>query len=565
MKKGRKGQTSNWRLWTVVTLLGLGMTAVLARVLWLQLEDAEMLQQEGRARYLRTMKTEATRGRFLDRNGELLAISTPVKSICVKPAQLLQSQPATAALARWLGQEEQALRDRLAPYMNSECRMVRRRVPPPEADALMAQDLPGVFAVQEYRRYYPAGKVMAHVLGITDVDDRGREGLELAFDRNLRGKPGRKQVIRDLKGHIIKEVESLQEAEPGEDITLSLDLRIQYLAYEALADAVSRHQAESGSVVVLSARNGEVLAMVNVPSYNPNARFKPVDGSMRNRAVTDPYEPGSILKPVVVAAALESGQYTPTSRIRTLGGKYRIAGHVIRDVSDHGTLTLTGVLKHSSNVAMSRIALSLDSRHLWTVLQHFGFGSETWSHFPGEVQGVLPHYDSWHELEKATLGYGYRLSATTLQIANAYAILANGGMRRPPVFIKGAGERGEAVIDPAITRQVLSMMETVVQPGGTGTAAAIPFYRVAGKTGTAHISGKGGYRDRYIASFAGIAPASDPELVVVVTIHDPQGEQYYGGQVAAPVFREVMAGALRLLDIPPDDLNWRRGMVRKVP
>ncbi len=548
-------------MWLVFSLLGLGVLAVLARVLWLQLEDAEKLQQEGRARYLHTMKVEAVRGRLLDRNGELLAISTPVKSICVKPAELLNDDAAVAELAAWRGWSEQGLRDRLAPYMNSACRMIRRRIAPPEADALMARNLPGVFAVREYRRYYPAGKVTAHVLGITDVDDRGREGLELAFDSNLRGKPGLKQVIRDRKGHVIKEVESLQDAVPGEDLQLSLDLRIQHLAYEALDQAVRRYRAESGSVVVLAARSGEVLAMVNVPSYNPNSPAKPTDGRMRNRAVTDPYEPGSILKPVVVAAALESGRYTPASRIDTLGGRMEVAGHVIRDVSDHGTLTLTGVLKHSSNVAMSRIALSLDSRHLWNVLQHFGFGSETWSHFPGEVRGVLPHYDSWHQVEKATLGYGYRLSATTLQIANAYAVLANGGVRRPPVFIRGAGERGEAVIDPAITRQVLDMMETVVQPGGTGTRAAIPYYRVAGKTGTAHISGKGGYRDRYIASFAGIAPASEPELVVVVTIHDPQGEAYYGGQVAAPVFRQVMGGALRLLDIVPDDLQWRRAMV----
>lgn len=558
MKRQKISQNTEIRLWVVIAVMLAGVAGLLWRAVFLQIEDASKLQAAGEARYLHTVTNEARRGMLLDRRGEPLAISTPVQSICVKPALLMAKTGGVGRLAEVLQENPERLQDELVRHKRAECYFVKRRLPPHQAEQILANELPGVYSRQEYRRYYPAAGVASQLIGITNVDDQGLEGLELAFNHMLTPAAGKRKVIRDRKGRIIKEVESISEATPGQDIPLSVDLRIQSLAYQTLFETIHQEMAQSGSVVVLKAASSEVLAMVNLPSYNPNSPHKPSDGSMRNRAVTDTYEPGSIIKPVIAAAALESGRYRPDSMIKTASGRYVFEGHTIRDISKHGNMPFRDVIKYSSNVGMSKIALSLDSDHLWNVLRRFGFGDETYSAFPGEAQGLLPHHESWHDLEKATLGYGYRLSVTTLQMAEAYAIIANEGVKRAPSFVKDVVNEGSTVIDPEITRQLMKMMEAVVQPDGTGKRAVIPHYRIAGKTGTSHKSGKGGYQDRYVASFAGIAPVSNPEIVVVVTVNDPGGERYYGGQVAAPVFREVMEGSLRLMNIAPDAIDYSR-------
>jgi cell division protein FtsI (penicillin-binding protein 3) len=428
-----------------------------------------------------------------------------------------------------------------------------RRLNPDVADKIRELGIPGVYLQKEYRRFYPAGEVTSHVIGFTNIDDVGQEGLELAYDSWLAGSPGLKRVIKDRKGQTVEEVELIKESVPGSDLRLTLDKRLQYLAYRELKSTVLQHGARSGSVVVLDVDTGEVLAMVNQPSYNPNDPGHDTDG-MRNRAVTDVIEPGSVMKPIAIASVLEHGIADPDTPVETSPGYTVISGHTIRDHNNYGLLDVTGVLTKSSNVGVTQLALQLEPVEMWDTYSRFGFGEATGTGFPGESAGVLRNHRRWRRLEQATISYGYGVSATPLQLAQAYAAIANGGKLRQPAFIQGSNNPPISAIDPDIANAVAKMLETVPTRVGTGSRARVANYRIAGKTGTSHKASASGYAAaRYVSSFAGFGPASNPRLVCIVVINDPTGDEYYGGLVAAPLFSEVMTGAMRILNIPPDD------------
>ena len=542
------------RLHVVLVVLTLMASALVARAIDLQLLNAEFYQRQGDARHVRTVPIDVVRGAILDRNGEPLAISTPVESVWANPQEVLKEPKRIPELAEVLGLSAEELQRKLGQRAARDFVYLRRHVLPEKAAEVAALGIQGVSLRREYRRFYPAGEAASHILGITDIDDRGQEGLELAFNDWLSGEPGEKRVVKDRWGRVIEDIELVRESEPGRDLHSSLDRRLQYMAYRELKQAVARHHAQSGSVVVLEVDTGEVLAMVNQPAFNPNERSRPRDGSMRNRAVTDVIEPGSVIKPFSLAAALESGRFYPHSKIDTSPGYIQLDTYTIKDHHNYGVLDLTGILTKSSNVGVSKIALSLEPKHLWHMYERFGFGNVTGSGFPGESAGILPMYDRWRESDHAAVSYGYGLSATPLQLAQAYSVIASEGRIRPPTFVHGAQSADSAVLDPALARQVIQMMETVTAEEGTGTRAALRNYRVAGKTGTSRKIVGDGYADRYIATFAGFAPVSDPQIVVVALINDPDTDAYYGGEVAAPLFRSVMEAALRIMNVAPDDL-----------
>jgi cell division protein FtsI (penicillin-binding protein 3) len=552
------------RLVLVVCVLGVAALGLIARAVDLQVVHQAFLQKQGDARFLREVEIPVSRGTIYDRNGVPLAVSTPMLSLWANPDELLQHQNRIPALAKALGVNAHDLARKLQSRNDREFVYLRRLMPPEAAKAVLALDIPGVNAQREYKRYYPDGAATAHVLGFTNIDDHGQEGLELAYDGWLAGKPGEKRVIRDRLGRIVENVEQIHAPVPGHDLTLSIDSRIQYLAYQALVDAVAKRHAASGSMVILDPRNGEILAMVNVPSYNPNDLDNSGPAQRRNRAVTDVIEPGSTMKPFTITTALESGKWTPDTMINTSPGTFTIDGHLIRDDSDNGRIDVSHVITYSSNVGASKISLTLTPQQMDKVLHRFGFGTSTGSGFPGEVGGYIPPPRSWGDFVKATIAFGYGLNVTALQLAQAYATIADGGIRHTPTFVRGDDNPGVRVEPADIADEMMAMLRTVIgPPPATAPQAAIPDYTVAGKTGTAHIAIAGGYsHDRYAALFCGIVPASDPRLVGVVIIRDAGGHggEYFGGQVSAPVFREVMTGALRLLDIPPDNVQqWYAG------
>jgi cell division protein FtsI (penicillin-binding protein 3) len=540
------------RLATVVVLLGLASSALVVRAVDLQFVRTDFYQAQGDQRFLRDRAIPVSRGMITDRHGEPLAVSTPVESVWAQPQELLAHRERLPELARALGIDAGELEQRLDQRADREFVYLRRHLPPDRAAEILALDIPGVNAQREFRRYYPGGEMLAHVLGFTNIDDAGQEGLELAFDEWLSGEPGLKRIIQDRRGRVVENVELLREPEPGRTLTLSIDRRLQYLAYRELKATLAEHQASAGTMVILDVATGEILAMANAPSYNPNLRGSGDAGARRNRAVTDVFEPGSVIKAFTVAAGIESGKFGPDTLIDTSPGWMPVANHVVRDVHNYGVVDLTRLLTKSSNIASVRIALALDNDHLYDIFNRFGFGQATGCGFPGESAGVLPAARGWGTLEKATLSYGYGLSVTPLQMAVAYAALANGGRLRPPTFVAGQQAQDAAVLDPQIAANVLRMLETVIQPGGTGTRAAVPNYSVAGKTGTTRKVMPGGYQSRYISVFAGVIPVDAPRLAGVVVIDDPKGGEYFGGLVAAPVFGRVMNGAMRLLDVPPD-------------
>ena len=542
------------RLYTVLMVLVLATTGLIGKAVAVQILGKDFYQREGAARFLREVAMPAYRGMISDRNGEPLAVSTPVASLWAVPGEVLRAKERIPQLAQALGIGEEPLLQRLAQRAGKEFVYLKRHISPDEAAEVDALDIPGVHVQREFRRYYPAGEALAHVIGYTDIDDHGQEGLELAYEDWLAGKPGSKRVIQDRRGHRVEDVNLLAAAEPGEDLTLSIDRRIQYLAYRELKAALIANKATAGSVVVLDVSTGEVLAMVNLPSYNPNQRERQRGPAVRNRAVTDVFEPGSVVKAFTVAAALESGKFTKDSRIETAPGTMVVSGgHVVKDVKNFGTLDVTGVITKSSNVGATKLAQAVSDEFLWDMFHRFGFGTISGSGFPGESPGVLPDFRRWRPIEKVTLSYGYGLSVTTLQLATAYAALANGGRMRSPTFVKGGANPDTAVIDPALAQTVLAMLETVTGPAGGARKAGIPYYRVGGKTGTSRKAGVGGYQQaRYISVFAGMAPVSAPRLACAVVINDPTAGAYYGGLVAAPVFGQVIGGALRLMNVPPD-------------
>jgi cell division protein FtsI (penicillin-binding protein 3) len=545
------------RLYGFLLVFLLCSVALVARAVNLQVVDAEFLQDQGEARYLREVVVPTRRGNILDRNGEPLAVSTPVDSVWVNPKVLLQTPEDIEPLAGVLGVDADEIERRLTQRSGREFVWLRRRLHPDVATQIKSLKLHGVFLQKEYRRFYPAGEVTSHVIGFTNIDDVGQEGLELAYNDWLQGKPGLKRIIRDRLGRTVEHVEMVRESEPGHDLNLTIDRRLQYLAYRELKRTVLKHGARSGSVVLLDVKTGEVLAMVNQPSYNPNHANMDSDG-LRNRAITDVFEPGSVMKPFAVASALETGRWTPTTPIDTTPGRINISGHTISDHRNYGPIDVTRLITKSSNVAATKIALDLEPEHMWDTYDRFGFGDVTGTGFPGESAGVLRNHRRWRRVEQATLAYGYGISVTVLQLAEAYAALADEGRLRRPSLVMGASNPPASILDPRLARQVAAMLETVTGPEGTGKKARVQNYRVSGKTGTSRKASASGYASRYIATFAGFVPSSDPQLVGVVMINDPSGGEYFGGLVAAPLFSKVMTGALRLLNIPPDNFE---GMV----
>jgi cell division protein FtsI (penicillin-binding protein 3) len=561
MSKRRKNKDVIWRRWRSTTLL---VALVLAgftlegRVLYLQIQKKDFLVTEGDNRHLRTVQISAHRGPITDRYGEPLAVSTPVDSIWAAPRDLKPSLERLGELAAVLDVEPDWLARRITSNLDREFVYLKRHLRPDDAASALSLGLPGVSTLREYRRYYPVGEVAGHVLGFTDIDDHGQEGLELAYDYWLLGETGSKRVLRDSQGRVIEDVELISAAQPGRTLTTSLDLRIQYLAYRELKQAVADSHALSGSVVILDVSSGEVLAIVNQPTYNPNNRAQLEAARYRNRAVTDIFEPGSSLKPFIVAAALESGDYGPNSIIDTSPGYLRVGGKILtRDYNNLGKIDVTTILAKSSSVGAAKLGLELDREQLWTVLSNFGIGRLTGSGFPGESAGVLNRPQHWGPVGQATLAYGYGLSVTALQLAQAYSVIAADGIRRPvSLLAQDEHVAGERVVAVDTARRLREMLETVVSPVGTGQRASIANFRVAGKTGTAKKFRVGGYSDdRYLAVFAGLAPVSNPKLVAVVVIDEPQGDDYYGGDVAAPVFSRILSGALRLMAVPPDGLT----------
>ncbi len=533
--------------------------SLVARAVQLQVLDKDFLNRQADSRHVRSESINAHRGTITDRHGEPIAISTPVDSIWVDPQAIAPAIGRLAELAAELDIDGESLERRITRSMDKEFVWVRRGISPERTRDVLDLGVPGVNVRREYRRFYPHGEVTGHLIGFTDVDDLGQEGIELAYNYWLAGEPGEKRILKDRLGRPVENVESVRPAHHGKQLELSVDLRIQYLAYRMLKAAVRKYSAESGSIVILDVATGEVLAMVNQPAYNPNdrAQFKP--DRYRNRAITDIFEPGSSIKPLVVAAALESGRFRPSSVIDTSPGFITVGAKRIEDRRNLGRVSLTTILARSSNVGVTRLAMELEPEHLWQTMTRFGLGELTSSSFPGESTGSLSHHSYWREINQATLAYGYGVSVTPLQLAHAYAALGgDGGM--PPVSLLRIDQPVESVptVHAETAAAVRRMLEEVVRPGGTGTKAAVPGYRVAGKTGTAWKSAVGGYsEDKYISIFAGLAPASAPRLAAVVVIDEPGGELYYGSDVAAPVFADVMAEALRLLAVPPDALPAR--------
>ena len=540
----------------LVACLVLVMLVLVGRAVSLQVLDKEFLQGQGQARHMRVVDLPAHRGMIRDRDGEPLAVSTPVESVWVNPQELVGVQEGISGLAQLLSLDRDHVQQLVSRHPGREFVYLRRHISPTMAAQVKQLAIPGVYLQKEYKRFYPAGEVAAHVVGFTNIDDVGQEGLELSYDEWLRGEKGAKRVIKDGQRHTVEDVESIRRPRPGKDLVLSIDRRIQYLAYRELKAAVQEHKAKSASAVVLDVDTGEVLAMVNQPSYNPNNRNRLRRQNMRNRAVTDVFEPGSTMKPFIVAAALEGGRYQPGTPINTEPGWFRVGRNTVKDVHNYGLLDVTGVIRKSSNVGITKIALSLPGEDIWSLLSGLGFGVPTHSGFPGESAGLLVGYRNWNEIETATLSFGYGMSATPLQLAQAYAVLASGGILRPATFLRQeAAPAGERILPQRVAQQVNAMLEEVTGPQGTAVTARVAGYRVSGKTGTVRKSIAGGYaEDKYLAVFAGMAPVSDPRLVMVVMVNEPDNGEYYGGQVAAPVFSKVMSGALRLMAVPPDDL-----------
>ena len=546
-----------WRrrvlLIAVLSLFG----GLFARGIYLQSLHKAFLQQKGDARYSRSLVLQANRGKITDRNGELLAISSPVESVWASPPDVEMDQPQKLALAKLLGMKTGEINKKIANTAR-EFVYIKRRLSPEIAAKVMSLEIPGVFLQREYKRFYPAGDVTAHLVGFTGIDDNGQEGFELAQNALLSGKAGSRRVIQDRQGHIVEDLEAVKLPQDGHDLVLSIDRRLQYLAFRELAKAVELHKAKAGAAIILDAKTGEVLAMVNLPTYNPN---NPVNiiGKTRNRAITDTFEPGSTMKPVTAAAAMQFGDFKPDTKIQTAPGYISIGPATIHDSHMHGILTVAQVIQKSSNVGAAKMALTLKKEELWSTFNQLGFGTPTHIGFPGEASGILRPYKTWRPIEQATMSFGHGISVTLLQLARAYTVFANDGELKPVTLFKlSESPVGHQVFSAQVANDVKAMLELVVQPGGTAPKAQIAGYRVGGKTGTAHKIGPHGYEDdKYVASFVGIAPASNPRLIMAVMIDEPDiaGDQYYGGAAAAPVFSTVMADALRMLSAPQDSPN----------
>jgi cell division protein FtsI (penicillin-binding protein 3) len=541
-----------WRQRLVLVVLLGAFGVLVGRSLYLQGFNNEFLGDKGRARFERVIDISANRGRITDRHGDVLAVSTPVRSIWAIPEDAQLAPAQSRNLANLLDMDVREVNRKLA--SEKDFVYVKRQLPPALADRVTALNLPGIHQKDEYRRYYPAGEVMAHMLGFTGVEDAGQEGIELAFNSQLSGKPGSRTVIKDRRGNVVEDVESINPPLEGKDIVLAMDSKVQYLAYTHLKQALEEHHAKAGGAIVLDVRTGEILALANLPTYNPNNRVKLNGAQLRNRALTDSFEPGSTMKPFTVALALETGKVQFNTPIQTAPGRMQIGNATISDAHMHGVLTVAEVIQKSSNIGAAKIALSMTPSEMWTMFDTMGFGSPLKFGFPGEVGGRLRPAKTWKPIEQATMAYGHGISVTLMQLAHAYLAFARDGDLLPLALARQDTPPlvGKQVFSAQTAREVRAMLEMAVQPGGTAPKAQIVGYRVAGKTGTAHKIEGGAYANKYVASFVGFAPASDPRLIVAVMIDEPSNGKHYGGDVAGPVFAEIMAGSLRTLGVAPD-------------
>ena len=552
----------NWRFYFLGGVLVLGFVGLGVRAGYLQLVEHSFLQKESAARALRDAPIASYRGSILDRNGQELAVSLEVASVFLDPKEIIdkhdvegmRDSTAWHQLAAMLGLKTKALNKLVDSNANKHFVWAKRQLEPTVAQLIRQLDLPGVHLTREYRRSYPTGEVSAHLVGFTNIDEQGIEGIERAFNEQLTATHGTERQILDRKRRVIESKGVVKDAEPGQDILLSIDSRLQTLTLRELRDTVKKHRARAGSAVILDVETGEVLAMANWPSYNPNKRNDRPKGATRNRAITDMFEPGSAVKPLVVISALESGKYSPGTVIDTRPGQMRVGGSWVRDIHNYGVLDVTGVIRKSSNVGVAQMALSLPKEQFLGTYQRFGLGLPLGTGFPGETSGRLKIDKRWSKFELATASYGYGLTASPLQLASVYATLASGGIKRPVSLLKVKdGVIGERVVDERVAGQVLAMMKEVVKDGGTGKQAKVGGYCVSGKTGTVHKAVPGGYSDEYFSVFAGIAPCDKPRLSMVIVVDEPNGEKHYGGDIAAPVFSTVMEQALRLINVAPDD------------
>ncbi|WP_010489883.1 penicillin-binding transpeptidase domain-containing protein [Pseudomonas sp. S9] len=554
-----EGALYPWRFRLVLLLLAVMVGAIVWRIIDLQIFDHDFLQAHGDARSVRHIPIPAHRGLMTDRNGEPLAVSTPVTTLWANGKELQAAKAMWPTLAEALGQKPDDFARRLQANANREFMYLVRGLTPEQGQKILDLKVPGVYSIEEFRRFYPAGEVAAHVVGFTDVDDRGREGMELAFDEWLAGVPGKRQVLKDRRGRLIKDVQVTQNAKAGKALALSIDLRLQYLAHRELRNALVEFGAKAGSLVMVDVKTGEILAMVNQPTYNPNNRRTIHPAAMRNRAMTDVFEPGSTVKPFSISAALETGRWKPTDTVNVAPGWLRIGKYTIRDVSrNSGVLDLTGILIKSSNVGVSKVAFDIGAEAIYSVMQQVGFGQDTGLSFPGERVGNLPNHRKWGQAETATLAYGYGLSVTAVQLAHAYSVLANTGRSVPLSLIRvDKTPDSVQVIPEDIAKTVQGMLQQVIEAPGGVYRAKVPGYHVAGKSGTARktTAGTKGYTPHsYRSLFAGFAPSHNPRIALAVVIDEPTKDGYYGGLVSAPVYSRVMAGGLRLMNVTPDNL-----------
>src|SRR5690606_26899227 len=523
-----------------------------ARAVWLQVFSQNFLQKQGEMRYAKTIELPASRGKIFDRNGVVLASSLPARAVWAIPEQVDATPQQLAELAKLLGLGERELRRKLAEEDRTFV-YLRRQVEAAVAERIAALKIAGIHQQGEYKRYYPQGETFAHVVGFTNVEDIGQEGVELARNPELAGRPGSRRVIRDRLGRVIEDVGAVREPHNGRDLALSIDSKIQFLAFDALRDAVRAHKAKAGAAVVLDAQSGEILALANWPTYNPNQRGQLSGAQLRNRVITDTFEPGSTMKPFTVALALELGEVTPGTVIQTAPGRLTIGSSTIGDAHPHGPLTVEEVVQKSSNLGTAKLARAMRARELWGLCTGLGLGQAPRIGSPGAVAGRVRPYRSWRPIEQATMSYGYGLSVSLLQLARAYTVFANDGELLPlSMFKVDSPPEGQRVVGAKTARAVRRMLELAAGPGGTAPQAQIAGYRVAGKTGTAHKRENGKYVNKYLASFVGFAPVSDPRVVVAVMVDEPGAGKYYGGQVAAPVFARIVGDALRTLRVPPD-------------
>lgn len=544
-----------------IALIVLSIAALMlaGRMIQLHIADREFLQEQGDNRSVRIDEIPAYRGMILDRNGEPLAVSTPVTTVWANPKRFNASDSEIRQLAEKLSLPYAGLKSKLKWAQENAKGFIylKRHMIPADAEEVFDLKLKGVYAKHEYKRYYPAHEMAAHLVGFTNIDDIGQEGLELAFDEFLTGDIGKKKILKDRRGFVFRDLQMIQQPEHGKNLELTIDLKLQFMAYRELKAAVDQHNAKTGAVVMLDAKTGEVLAMVNQPSFNPNDRSQLDVAATKNRALIDMFEPGSTVKPLTIAAAIASGNYKADDVINTAPGYLRLGSQTIRDFRNYGDLSMTGIITKSSNVGVARIALSMAEDTVANFLQQLGLGQSTGSGFPGEGVGTLVIPRAREKARIATMAYGYGIAVTSLQLAQAYQVLANQGLKKPVRILKNVDALpAEQVMSEETAQAVVEMMETVTLPGGTGTRAQVPGYRVAGKTGTVHkLGSSGGYDYEYIAVFAGVAPVSNPRIVTVIWVDSPSGQEYGGGTVAAPIFGRIMGNALRYLNVPPDKIE----------